>query len=354
MRGASKTEDIHLNVTLWDHQLFSKDNRRLVVLLMFQALRRDESIQVTCHIAAPDQEFHQKRDTQTDGLSILPRVAHASSKHLGADLFEPAAQAQQMNMRLARKISRKHNADHLGVQFLQKVKRKLSTSRDNADTLTWTSTGQSTRGCSRSPRRGAYRQFKHTATVAKRSRDAQASASEGAHEVEPPWKRRKHYQYSPKANELMSLVQGPLVDEHLILHRMRHISREDLVTIRDTFRGAGLLYYAAGRNLPRVVQILLESRADVDARDATKYMRTALWEAASQGHGNIIQMLIGAGADVNASSGATDRHPGRSPLSMAKHQSRHNAAQVLIAAGGIERVSRGSILPTSSIRPVQG
>ena len=44
MRGASKTEDIHLNVTLWDHQLFSKDNRRLVVLLMFQALRRDKSI----------------------------------------------------------------------------------------------------------------------------------------------------------------------------------------------------------------------------------------------------------------------------------------------------------------------
>ena len=39
VRGASKTEDIHLNVTLWDHQLFSKDNRRLVVLLMFQALR---------------------------------------------------------------------------------------------------------------------------------------------------------------------------------------------------------------------------------------------------------------------------------------------------------------------------
>ena len=231
---------------LCDHQLFSKDNRRLVVLLMFQALRRDESIQVTCHIAAPDQEFHQKRDTQTDGLSISPRVAHASSKHLGADLFEPAAQAQQMNMRLARKISRKHNADHLGVQFLQKVKRKLSTSRDNADTLTWTSTGQSTRGCSRSPRRDAYRQFKHTATVAKRSRDAQASASEGAHEVEPPWKRRKHYQYSPKANELMSLVQDPLVDEHLILDMMHHISREDLVTVRDNFRGAGFLYYAAG------------------------------------------------------------------------------------------------------------
>ena len=59
-----------------------------------------------------------------------------------------------------------------------------------------------------------------------------------------------------------------------------HISHEDLVTFRDNFRGAGLLYYAAGRNLPRVIQILLESRADVDARDATKYMRTALWEAA--------------------------------------------------------------------------
>ena len=71
VRGSSKTEDINLNVTLWDHQLFSKDNKRLVVLLMFQALRRDESIQVTCHIAAPGQEFHQKRDTQTDGLHPL-------------------------------------------------------------------------------------------------------------------------------------------------------------------------------------------------------------------------------------------------------------------------------------------
>ena len=60
----------------------------------------------------------------------------------------------------------------------------------------------------------------------------------------------------------------------------QHIFRIDLVTVRDNFRGAGLLYYAAGRNLPRVIQILLESRADVDARDATKYMRTALWETA--------------------------------------------------------------------------
>ena len=70
--------------------------------------------------------------------------------------------------------------------------------------------------------------------------------AKGAHEVEPPWKRRKHYQYSPKANELMSLVQDPLVDEHLILDMMHHISREDLVTVRDNFRGAGFLYYAAG------------------------------------------------------------------------------------------------------------
>jgi len=66
---------------------------------------------------------------------FIKHLDSASSKHLGADLLEPAAQAQQVNVRLARKISRKHNADHLGVQFLRKVKRKLSTSRDNADTL---------------------------------------------------------------------------------------------------------------------------------------------------------------------------------------------------------------------------
>ena len=77
--------------------------------------------------------------------------------------------------------------------------------------------------------------------------------------------------------------------------------------MKDAERGAGLLFYAAGHNYGSVVQALLELRADVDARDETKYMRTALWEAASQGHANILEMLINAGADVNACSGPTDR-----------------------------------------------
>ena len=158
--------------------------------------------------------------------------------HLGADLFEPAAQAQHMNTRLARKISRKHDANHPGVHFLQKVKRKLSAVRDNADTLTWTSTGQSNRGGSRS-RLGTYRQFKRLETAGQHPLGAQASASEGAYVVEPPWKRRKHDQCNSNANELMLLVQDRQVDGQLILGNMQRIMPEDLVTMRDNIRGAG-------------------------------------------------------------------------------------------------------------------
>ena len=39
--------------------------RRLSAL----ALEADKAV-VICHIAAPDQEFHQKRDAQTDGLFV--------------------------------------------------------------------------------------------------------------------------------------------------------------------------------------------------------------------------------------------------------------------------------------------
>ena len=102
------------------------------------------------------------------------------------------------------------------------------------------------------------------------------------------------------------------------------------MTAKDTERRAGLLFYAASHNYASVVQALLELRVDVDAQDGTKYMRTALWEAASQGHANILEMLIKAGADVSACSGPAS-HAGRSPLSMARHRSMHNAAQVLLA-----------------------
>ena len=65
---------------------------------------------------------------------------------------------------------------------------------------------------------------------------------------------------------------------------------------------AGLLLYAASHNFADMALQLRNVQVDIDARDGTRIARPALWEAASQGHDNILQMLIDARADVNAST----------------------------------------------------
>ena len=157
IRGIVTPEQIGLRVTLWDSKLYTKDNRRLAALMMLQGLKRDVSIRVKCRIDEPDSEFTRKFGTATEGLSIAPSRLGSSAKHLGADLFQPAAQAQKMHERLVRK----HGEDHPGVEFLLHLKRRASSCRDNADTLTWESAAilqthagrdemQSVRGRSRS------------------------------------------------------------------------------------------------------------------------------------------------------------------------------------------------------------
>ncbi len=72
------------------------------------------------------------------------------------------------------------------------------------------------------------------------------------------------------------------------------------------------LWQAAEKGLFDIVNLLLESKADVNIKRKTGGT-TALWQAAWLGHTDVVKLLLTAGADVNAK--ASDGH---TPLSIAK------------------------------------
>ena len=55
----------------------------------------------------------RKRDCEMSGLSITYRIAEASAQHLGAELFQPAAQAKHMHRQLAEKYGSDHDCKQL-------------------------------------------------------------------------------------------------------------------------------------------------------------------------------------------------------------------------------------------------
>ncbi|CAG8956722.1 hypothetical protein HYFRA_00012266 [Hymenoscyphus fraxineus] len=59
------------------------------------------------------------------------------------------------------------------------------------------------------------------------------------------------------------------------------------------------LYMAAENGNTRMVEILLQFRADVDSRDAIK-KTTALYEAVSRKHLEVAEILLAHGADIDA------------------------------------------------------
>ena len=76
---------------------------------------------------------------------------------------------------------------------------------------------------------------------------------------------------------------------------------------------------------PGVVELLVEAGANVDETDDWGF--TPLHWAAGRGHSGICQLLLDAGADIEA-----DSHYG-SPLSYAAVRGQARAAEVLLAAG---------------------
>eukprot|EP00928_Gymnodinium_smaydae_P088533 TRINITY_DN72606_c0_g1_i1.p1 TRINITY_DN72606_c0_g1~~TRINITY_DN72606_c0_g1_i1.p1 ORF type:complete len:885 (+),score=81.81 TRINITY_DN72606_c0_g1_i1:71-2725(+) len=92
-----------LEVVIDEGKVWSLSNRRLTVLKMFQAVRQDTTVFAKCVVRPIDDEYRRKKDTQSDGLSIYPRLRHAEGKHLGAPLFNQAEQGRKSLMRLAGK-----------------------------------------------------------------------------------------------------------------------------------------------------------------------------------------------------------------------------------------------------------
>ncbi|CAE7027349.1 unnamed protein product, partial [Symbiodinium sp. CCMP2456] len=121
--------------------LYSRNNRRLVALLMFQAVRRDQMVRVPCRVLdssdqrweAPggrrfDQWFHEGYDGGT-GLSINPRPGRQrEAQHRGYPLFNPARTAIQA---LHRASSRAN--DKLAGDLAQMLLRHVHTRTGQGD-----------------------------------------------------------------------------------------------------------------------------------------------------------------------------------------------------------------------------
>ena len=87
---------------LCDRKVWTLDNRRVADLKMFQALQQDKTVWAPCVIRSPDTKFWRKRDTLRDGLGI--RFREGVSTHLGAAIFNPAAQGKNALGRVAELI----------------------------------------------------------------------------------------------------------------------------------------------------------------------------------------------------------------------------------------------------------
>ena len=93
-----------------------------------------------------------------------------------------------------------------------------------------------------------------------------------------------------------------------------------------TYAGNSLLVYAAGEKDPRLLQMLLAAGADVNAPNQTG--NYALGRAAALGKADYVRMLLAAGADVNATDGNGD-----TALISAARAKNPEALQILLAAG---------------------
>ncbi|ESU18178.1 hypothetical protein FGSG_11425 [Fusarium graminearum PH-1] len=99
--------------------------------------------------------------------------------------------------------------------------------------------------------------------------------------------------------------------------------------LEDTYRRTPL-WYAAQNGHKAVVELLLAAGADVNAAAASEHGRTALEAAAEGGHLKVIEKLLAAGADVNAA--AASKH-GRTALQAAAEGGHLKVIEKLLAAG---------------------
>jgi ankyrin repeat protein len=87
-----------------------------------------------------------------------------------------------------------------------------------------------------------------------------------------------------------------------------------------------LLTYAAIEGQGNILELLLSAGADIDAKNGNE--STALIEAADKGHKEIVELLLGAGADIRAK----DKY-GSTALILAARRNRRETAELLLDKG---------------------
>jgi len=109
--------------------------------------------------------------------------------------------------------------------------------------------------------------------------------------------------------------------ELLLASRAKVDARDDL--------GVTPLYTAAAKDSLDVVRALIAAKADVNAKDS--HGSTPLAAAAYNGHTDVAEVLLDSGANVNATDGA-----GRTPLHWARKNGHEATESLLRQRGGLE------------------
>ncbi|KAJ9602538.1 hypothetical protein H2200_013081 [Cladophialophora chaetospira] len=93
------------------------------------------------------------------------------------------------------------------------------------------------------------------------------------------------------------------------------------------------LSYAARRDDPAIIELLIKGGADINARDY--FGNNALLSAASSGQDKVIELLLNRqyNADIEVQRTSTDDRKGFTPLMLAVHDGRLSSIKVLLAKG---------------------
>jgi ankyrin repeat protein len=127
--------------------------------------------------------------------------------------------------------------------------------------------------------------------------------------------------------------------------------KPDLVFSKDEFQNYTPLHWAASQGHKNIVELLLANKAEVNAKDSAQW--TPLHKAASHGHKDVVELLLAKGADVNAQA-----KNGYTPLYLASKfydaLKKKDVMELLCQHGGKIGALRQKILPIAGMIVIFG
>ena len=125
----------------------------------------------------------------------------------------------------------------------------------------------------------------------------------------------------------MAVERGNIAMVELLLKHGADVNR-----LNEDHGNRSALFTAVKQNRPVLVAMLIEAKADVNARQKDD-RRSPLCNASRWGLVDIAQLLIAAGADVNQESSFVNNACEGTPLLMASYRGELEIAQMLIENG---------------------